>query len=82
MSRLEAGSREESLQRVADTLAELGMKSALHVPLDDRDGLPLAGHRGAPVDERPDDHEPPHLQGGEPARERAGAVRPAAEGRS
>jgi hypothetical protein len=64
--RLEADSREAALQRVADVLAELGVEQHFTFPsTTGTDYLP-PGHRGVPVDERPDEDEPPHLQGGSP----------------
>jgi hypothetical protein len=64
--RFEADSREEALQRVADTLAELGVDQHFTFPSTTGTDYRPPGHRGAPVDERPDDDEPPHLQGGSP----------------
>jgi hypothetical protein len=64
--RVEAGSREEALQRVADALAALGVEQHFTFPSTTGTGYHPPGHRGAPVDERPDDDEPPHLQGGSP----------------
>ena len=70
--RVEAGSREEALQRVVDVLAEMGVEQHFTFPsTTGTDYLP-PGHRGVPADERPDDDdppdedEPPHLQGGSP----------------
>jgi hypothetical protein len=64
--RVEANSREEALQRVADALAALGVEQHFTFPSTTGTGYHPPGHRGAPVDERPDDDEPPHLQGGSP----------------
>jgi nucleoside-diphosphate-sugar epimerase len=64
--RVEANSREEALQRVADALAALGVEQHVTFPSTTGTGYHPPGHRGAPVDERPDDDEPPHLQGGSP----------------
>jgi hypothetical protein len=65
--RLEAETREDALQRVADTLAELGVDQHFTFPSTTGTEYHPPGHRGAPVDERPDnDDEPPHLQGGSP----------------
>jgi hypothetical protein len=64
--RVEANSREEALQRVADALAALGVEQHFTFPSTTGTGYRPPGHRGAPVDERPDDDEPPHLQGGSP----------------
>jgi hypothetical protein len=64
--RVEANSREEALQRVADALAALGVEQHFTFPSTTGTGYRPLGHRGAPVDERPDDDEPPHLQGGSP----------------
>ena len=70
--RVEADSREEALQRVADVLAELGVDQHFTFPSTTGTHYAPPGRRGAPVDERPDedeplpDDEPPHLQGGSP----------------
>jgi len=65
--RVEAESREEALQRVADALAELGVEQHFTFPSTTGTGYHPPGQRGAPSDERPDDDdEPPHLQGGSP----------------
>ena len=64
--RVEADSRQEALQRVADALAALGVEQHFTFPSTTGTGYHPPGHRGAPVDERPDDDEPPHLQGGSP----------------
>jgi hypothetical protein len=65
--RVEAGSREEALQRVADVLAELGVEEHFTFPSTTGTGYHPLGHRGVPADERPDDDdEPPHLQLGSP----------------
>ena len=64
--RVEANSREEALQRVADALAALGVEQHFTFPSTTGTGYHPPGHRGAPVDERSDDDEPPHLQGGSP----------------
>ena len=60
------GSREEALQRVVDVLAEMGVDHHFTFPsTTGTDYLP-PGERGVPADERPDEDEPPHLQGGSP----------------
>ena len=64
--RVEAESREQALQRVADALAALGVDQHFTFPSTTGTGYHPPGERGAPVDERPDDDEPPHLQGGSP----------------
>ena len=65
--RVEADSREEALQRVADALAALGVDQHFTFPSTTGTHYHPPGHRGTPVDERPDDDdEPPHLQGGSP----------------
>jgi|SRR5919198_1033085 hypothetical protein len=64
--RLEADSREQALQRVADALAALGVDQHFTFPsTTGTDYLP-PGHRGAPHEEQPEEDEPPHLQGGSP----------------
>jgi hypothetical protein len=64
--RVEADSREDALQRVADVLAELGVEEHFTFPSTTGTRYEPPGHRGVPVDERPDDDEPTHLQGGSP----------------
>jgi hypothetical protein len=64
--RLEADSREHALQRVADALAALGVEQHFTFPSTTGTDYRPPGHRGVPVDERPDEDEPPHLQGGSP----------------
>jgi hypothetical protein len=64
--RVEAESREEALQRVADALAELGVEQHFTFPSTTGTGYHPPGERGVPVDERPPEDEPPHLQGGSP----------------
>ena len=64
--RLEADTREEALQRVADALAALGVEQHFTFPTTTGTGYHPPGERGVPADERPDDDEPPHLQGGSP----------------
>jgi hypothetical protein len=65
--RVEADSREEALQRVADALAELGVEQHFTFPSTTGTDYHAPGHRGVASDERPDDDdEPPHLQGGSP----------------
>ena len=64
--RVEADTREEALQRVADVLAELGVEQHFTFPSTTGTGYLPPGRRGVPADERPDDDEPPHLQGGSP----------------
>jgi hypothetical protein len=64
--RVEADSREEALQRVADALAALGVEQHFTFPSTTGTDYHPPGRRGVPVDERPDDDEPPHLQGGSP----------------
>ena len=70
--RVEADSREEALQRVADALAALGVEQHFTFPpTTGTDYLP-PGRRGAPAGERPDEDDPPdedeptHLEGGSP----------------
>ena len=64
--RVEADSREEALQRVADVLAELGVEQHFTFPSTTGTDYHPPGQRGVPVDERPSEDEPPHLQGGSP----------------
>jgi hypothetical protein len=64
--RIEAGSREEALQRVADVLAEMGVEQHFTFPRTTGTDYHPPGHRGVPSDERPPEDEPPHLQGGSP----------------
>jgi hypothetical protein len=64
--RVEAGSREEALQRVVDVLAEMGVEQHFTFPSTTGTDYRPPGHRGVPSDERPDEEEPPHLQGGSP----------------
>ena len=66
--RVEADSREQALQRVADALAAMGVEQHFTFPSTTGTDYHAPGHRGVPVDERPpgDDEEPPHLQGGSP----------------
>jgi len=64
--RVEADSREEALQRVADVLAEVGVEQHFTFPSTTGTNYHPPGQRGAPVDERPSEDEPPHLQGGSP----------------
>ena len=64
--RLEAASREEALQRVVDVLAEMGVDQHFTFPSTTGTDYPPPGERGVPSDERPDEDEPPHLQGGSP----------------
>ena len=65
--RLEADTREDALQRVADALAALGVEQHFTLPSTTGTRYQPPGHRGVPVDEEPDDDaEPPHLQGGSP----------------
>jgi hypothetical protein len=64
--RIEAGSREEALQRVADVLAEMGVEQHFTFPRTTGTDYRPPGHRGVPSDERPREDEPPHLQGGSP----------------
>ena len=64
--RVEAGSREEALQRVADVLAEMGVDQHFTFPRTTGTDYHAPGHRGVPSDERPPEDEPPHLQGGSP----------------
>ena len=64
--RVEAGSREEALQRVADVLAEMGVEQHFTFPRTTGTDYHPPGHRGVPSDERPSEDEPPHLQGGSP----------------
>jgi hypothetical protein len=66
--RVEAESREQALQRVADTLAALGVEQHFTFPSTTGTDYRPPGDRGVPADERPpgDDEEPPHLQHGSP----------------
>ena len=65
--RVEAGSREEALQRVADVIAEMGVDQHFTFPSTTGTDYHPPGHRAPPPDEEPDDaDEPPHLQGGSP----------------
>ena len=64
--RVEADSREQALQRVADALAALGVEQHFTFPSTTGTDYRPPGHRGVPVDERPSEDEPPHLQGGSP----------------
>jgi hypothetical protein len=65
--RVEAGSREEALQRVADVLAEMGVDQHFTFPSTTGTDYHPPGHRAPPPDEEPDDSdEPPHLERGSP----------------
>jgi hypothetical protein len=64
--RLEADSREEALQRVADVIAEMGLDQHFTFPSNTGTDYRPPGQRGVPSDERPDEDEPPHLQMGSP----------------
>jgi hypothetical protein len=65
--RIEADSREEALQRVADALAALGVDQHFTFPSTTGTDYRPPGRRGVPADENPDDaDEPPHLQLGSP----------------
>jgi len=64
--RVEADSREEALQRVADVLAEIGVEQHFTFPSTTGTDYHPPGRRGVPSDERPSEDEPPHLQGGSP----------------
>ena len=64
--RVEAESRELAIERVADALAALGVEQHFTFPSTTGTRYRPPGHRGVAVDERPDDEEPPHLQGGSP----------------
>ena len=64
--RVEADSREQALERVADALAALGVEQHFTFPSTTGTRYQPPGHRGVPVDERPSEDEPPHLQGGSP----------------
>ena len=64
--RVEADSREAALQRVADVIAEMGVDQHFTFPPTTGTEYHPPGHRGVPVDERPSEDEPPHLQGGSP----------------
>jgi len=64
--RVDAGSREEALQRVVDVLAEMGVEQHFTFPSTTGTDYRPPGHRGVPADERPPEDEPPHLQGGSP----------------
>ena len=64
--RVEAESREQALQRVADALAALGVEQHFTFPSTTGTEYRPPGRRGVPHDEEPDEDEPPHLQGGSP----------------
>jgi hypothetical protein len=64
--RVEADSREQALQRVADALAELGVDQHFTFPSTTGTDYQPLGRRGVPSDERPSEDEPPHLQMGSP----------------
>ena len=64
--RVEADSREQAFERVADALASLGVEQHFTFPSTTGTGYRPPGRRGVPVDERPSEDEPPHLQGGSP----------------
>jgi len=64
--RFEAASRDEALQRVVDVLAEMGVEQHFTFPSTTGTDYHPPGERGVPSDERPDEDEPPHLQGGSP----------------
>jgi hypothetical protein len=65
--RVEADTRDEALQRVADVLAEMGVEEHFTFPSTTGTDYHPPGHRAPPPDEEPDDaDEPPHLQGGSP----------------
>ena len=64
--RVEADSREEALQRVADVIAEMGLDQHFTFPSTTGTDYHPPGRRGVPADERPPEDEPPHLQLGSP----------------
>jgi hypothetical protein len=64
--RVDADSREQALQRVVDVLAEMGVEQHFTFPSTTGTDYHPPGQRGVPSDERPDEDEPPHLQGGSP----------------
>jgi hypothetical protein len=64
--RVEAGSREDALRRVADALAALGVEQHFTFPSTTGTDYRPPGRRGVPHDEEPDEDEPPHLQRGSP----------------
>jgi hypothetical protein len=64
--RVEAESRDLAIERVVDALAALGVEQHFTFPSTTGTRYRPPGERGVPVDERPDDDEPPHLQGGSP----------------
>jgi hypothetical protein len=64
--RVEADSREDALQRVADALAEMGVEQHFTFPSTTGTDWRPPGQRGVAADERPSEDEPPHLQGGSP----------------
>jgi hypothetical protein len=64
--RVEAGSREEALQRVADVIADMGVDQHFTFPPTTGTDYRPTGQRGVPSDERPSEDEPPHLQMGSP----------------
>jgi hypothetical protein len=53
--RVEADSREEALQRVADALAALGVEQHFTFPSTTGTHYQPPGHRGVASDERPDE---------------------------
>jgi hypothetical protein len=64
--RVEADSREQALQRVADVIAEMGLDQHFTFPSTTGTDYQPPGRRGVPSDERPPEDEPPHLQLGSP----------------
>jgi hypothetical protein len=64
--RLEADSRDEALQRVADALAAIGVDQHFTFPPTTGTDYHPPGHRGVASDERPPEDEPPHLEMGSP----------------
>jgi hypothetical protein len=64
--RVEAGSREEALQRVADVIADMGVDQHFTFPPTTGTDYRPPGQRGGSSHQRPPEEEPPHLQMGSP----------------
>ena len=80
--RFEAGSREEALQRVADVLAEMGVEDHFTFPSTTGTGYQPARRARRPGRRAAVRGRAAPPAGRQPARQRAGAVRPAVEGRA
>jgi hypothetical protein len=63
---VEADSREDALAKVRDAIAAIGIEERVTFSSTTGTDFVANGHRAAAPDERPDDDEPPHLQGGSP----------------